>query len=159
MFIFCFSFSCILSTDNGGDISTCTITNTCSFVVVSLPFHSSLIVVYFKNSGDTTSLYCLVVVYIGGVHLYLDKYSYDRCAYMYNMKWVLGGSKKLMTVLNIGNYPYHRIENGNGDCIKETKTYQRQTVMLCLPSFITDTLLYNVSEFSMAFISLVYIIV
>jgi hypothetical protein len=64
--------------------------------------------------------------------------------------FVLGGSNKLMTVLNIGNYPYHRIENGNGDCIKETKTYQRQTVMLGLPSFITDTLLYNVSEFSMA---------
>jgi hypothetical protein len=49
-----------------------------------------------------------------------------------------------MTVLNIGNYPYHRNENGNGDCIKETKTYQRETVMLGLPSFITDTLLYNV---------------
>ena len=42
---------------------------------------------------------------------------------------------------------------------KRQKKQQRETVSLGLPSFITDKLLYNVSEFSMASISPVYIIV
>jgi hypothetical protein len=63
-----------------------------------------------------------LVLFSGGCNsLFWVKFTYDRCEYMYNIKCVSGGSNKLMTVLNIGNYPYHRIENGNGDCIKETK--------------------------------------